>query len=154
MTDMDPRNRRIVRGGLAVLAVATAPIAIWATIAPHSFYDSFPGAGRSWVAPLGPYDEHLVRDVGAFELGLLVLAVFAVVVAERRVMQAALLAFAVAGLPHLLFHLFNTEPLSTGDNAASLAGLALLVIVPLALLPLTRARRATASEAGVAAGPP
>ena len=34
------------------------------------FYDDFPGLGRSWVAADGPYNEHLVRDVGALNLAL------------------------------------------------------------------------------------
>lgn len=128
-----------MRAGLVVLALPAAWVGIWATFAPRSFYDEFPGTSN-WVAPLGPYDEHLVRDVGAFELGLTVVAVFAIVTLERRLVQAALAAFLVSGIPHLVFHLSNTEPLSTADNAVSLAGLAVGVVVPLALLPLTRAR--------------
>jgi hypothetical protein len=128
-----------MRAGLVVLALPAAWVGIWATFAPRSFYDDFPGTSN-WVAPLGPYDEHLVRDVGAFELGLTVVAIFAIVTLERRLVQAALAAFLVSGIPHLLFHLANTEPLSTADNAISLAGLAVGVLVPLVLLALTRAR--------------
>jgi hypothetical protein len=92
------------------------------------------------VSPLGPYDEHLVRDVGAFELGLTIVAVFAIVTLERRLVQAALAAFLVSGILHLVYHLSNTGPLSTADNVLSLAGLAVGAIVPVALLPLTRER--------------
>jgi hypothetical protein len=131
-----------MRPALAVLAIPTAWVGLWATIAPRSFYDDFPGT-TSWVAPLGPYDEHLVRDVGAFELGLLVVTVFALVTLERRLVQAALLAALVAGLPHLVYHLTATGPLSTADNVLSLAGLAIPVVIPLVLLPRTRTKSPT-----------
>jgi hypothetical protein len=137
---MSSSRRKVTRAGLVLLAIPPAWVGIWATVAPRSFYDDFPGPS-SWVAPLGPFDEHLVRDVGAFELGLLVLALFAIVTVERRVVQAALVAAIVSGLPHLIYHLSNTGPLSTADNVLSLAGLAAPVVVALALLPLTRTER-------------
>ena len=37
---------------------------------PAAFYDDFPGLGRMWVAPDGPYNQHLVRDVGELNLAL------------------------------------------------------------------------------------
>jgi hypothetical protein len=126
-----------MRAGLATLSFVPAWIGIWATVAPRSFYDHFPG-WSSWVAPLGPYDEHLVRDVGAFQLGLLVVGLFALVTLERRLVQAALVASLVAGLPHLIYHLTATGPFSTVDNVLSLAGLAAPVAIPLLLLPRTR----------------
>jgi hypothetical protein len=135
-----PENR-LMRAGLAIIAIAPAWVGVWATFAPRSFYDDFPGTS-SWVSPLGPYDEHLVRDVGAFELGLLVVVLFALVTLDRRVVQAALLASIVAGLPHLVYHLTATGPLSTADNVLSLIGLALPVVIALALLPRTRSDRA------------
>jgi hypothetical protein len=57
------------RTGLAVLCVSQAWLAVWALLAPRSFYDDFAGGGRAWVSLLGPYDEHLVRDVGALATG-------------------------------------------------------------------------------------
>src|SRR3954453_20670567 len=139
---MDLSTKRALRPALAILAIPPAWVGIWATAAPRSFYDDFPGPS-SWVSPLGPYDEHLVRDVGAFELGLLVVALFALVTLERRVVQAALVAAIVAGLPHLIYHLTATGPLSTADNVLSLLGLAAPVVIALILLPRTRSDRAS-----------
>ena len=62
------------------------------------------------------------------------LAALAAIWMERRVIQAAAVALFVAGVPHLAYHLTTTEHYSTGDNVASLFGLALDVLVPLALL--------------------
>ena len=139
-------RRRAIRGGLVVLALPAALIAVWALVAPHGFYAGFPGGGHEWVAPLGPYDRHLVRDVGAFELALAALAVFAFVTLDRRLVQGTLIAFLVSGTPHFVYHATATDPLSTIDNVLSLAGLALGVVVPLALLPLTRIRSRTPEE--------
>jgi len=141
------RERKALRAGLVVVSIPAAQLAIWATVAPRSFYDDFPGGGRAWVSPSGPYNEHLVRDVGAFNIGLLVVAILAAVTLERRLVQASLLASIAAGTPHLIFHLTDTESLSTGDNIASLTGLFLIVAVPLALLPMTR-RRSEAAATG------
>lgn len=129
-----------MRLGLAILAIGPAWVGIWATAAPRSFYDDFPGTS-SWVSPLGPYDQHLVRDVGAFELGLLVVVLFALVTLDRRVIQAALLASIVSGLPHLIYHLTATGPLSTADNVLSLIALALPIVIALILLARTRSDR-------------
>src|SRR3954452_21736875 len=137
---MASSDRRLMRAGLAIIAIAPAWVGIWATAAPRSFYDDFPGTS-SWVAPLGPYDEHLVRDVGVFQLGLLVVVLFALVTLERRVVQAALVASIVAGLPHLIYHLTATGPLSTADNVLSLTALAAPVVIALILLPRTRSDR-------------
>jgi hypothetical protein len=134
---MNLATKRIMRPGLAIIAISPAWVGIWAAAAPRSFYDDFPGTS-SWVAPLGPYDEHLVRDIGAFQLGLLAVVLFALVTLERRVVQAALVASIVAGLPHLIYHLTATGALSTADNVLSLIGLALPVVIALILLPRTR----------------
>src|SRR3712207_2072212 len=54
-----------LRAGLLLLASAPLVVGMWALLVPHSFYDDFPLPGRNWVSTLGPYNEHLVRDVGA-----------------------------------------------------------------------------------------
>ena len=127
-----------------MLAVTPAWVGIWATAAPHGFYDQFPGGGHHWVTAVGAYDEHLVRDVGALYLGSLVLLGFAFVWLDRRLVQAALVSYAVAGLPHLIYHLTALDGFSTGDAVAEIAGLALNVVLPLALLPATRRKAVTA----------
>ena len=51
-----------------------------------------------------------------------------------RVVQVAAISLAVTGLPHLAYHATTTSHYSTGDNIASLFGLALDVLLPLAIL--------------------
>lgn len=67
------------RALLGYLAATGVPIGLWQLLWPRSFYVGFPGFGRAWVAVDGPYNEHLVRDVGGGTLALAALAVLALV---------------------------------------------------------------------------
>lgn len=134
MSDWTREQRRSLRGGIAVMAVTPAVVGMWATISPRGFYDDFPGLGHAWVSAVGAYDEHLVRDVGALYLGSLVLLALAWAWLDRRLVQAALISYAVAALPHLVYHCTALENFSTGDAIAEIAGLALNVVLPLGLL--------------------
>src|SRR3989304_4098891 len=52
-----------LRAGLGLLAVAAAVVGAWALAAPRSFYDDFPGGGRSWVSAGGPCNADPIRHV-------------------------------------------------------------------------------------------
>jgi hypothetical protein len=132
------RYRRDIRGGLLSLGLPLIAIGAWALLAPHSFYDNFPISDRHWVSGLGPYDEHLVRDFGSLLLALGLLQAWAAVQLSRTLVRVALVLGLVYAVPHLIFHASNTEPFSTGDNVVNIGVLALAVIVPVALLALTR----------------
>src|SRR5258706_14204293 len=67
-------SARVRRWMLLALALAGADTGVWATLAPRSWDDTFPGAGHHWLTVLGPYNEHLSRDVGGLYLALLVLS--------------------------------------------------------------------------------
>ena len=122
------------RLALGYLAVVALQIGIWAQFAPRSFYDDFPGLGRTWVSVDGPYNEHLVRDVGGLYLALAVLIVAAAVTLARPLVVTAAIATLVSGFPHLGYHLVNTDGLTGGDVVSSLFGLALFALVPVALI--------------------
>ncbi len=145
------RHRAPIRIGLVYLAITIGWLAIWILIAPRGFYDNFPGGSTHWVSALPPYNEHLERDFGAASLGLALLAALAAYWMERRVVQAAAITLLAAGLPHLAYHLTTTGHYSTGDNVASLIGLALDVAVPLGILYLASegAQRVPTGVAGV-----
>jgi hypothetical protein len=119
---------------LTIVALAQAEIGIWGLLAPHSFYTSYPGAGHHWVSALGPYNEHLVRDFAAMELGFAVLLLAAAIWFGRRLVLVAGTAFLTATLPHLAYHLTTTESFSTTDNTASLVGFALEIGLVLAAM--------------------
>ena len=145
MSDWTESQRQILRGGLALLAITPAIIGVWGLAAPRSFFDSFPGAGHHWVSALPPYNEHLLRDFAAAELGYVVLLVAAAIFMERRLVQVALVAWGVSALPHLGYHLTTTSHYSTTDNLLSIGGLTVEAALPFAMLLLTREpARATA----------
>ncbi|MDH3682080.1 MAG: hypothetical protein OEV40_19270 [Acidimicrobiia bacterium] len=131
-------SERWLRAALGYLTLFSLQVGVWALVAPQSFYDDFPGFGRVWVSVDGPYNEHLIRDVGALNLALAVVFVAAAVTLSRALILTAAGAAAVWGLPHLLYHLLNTDGLSGGDLVASLGGLVLFAAVPAALVVLSR----------------
>jgi hypothetical protein len=128
------------RALLASVAAAQAEIGFWAEIAPRSFYDRFPGFGHHWVAPIGPYNEHLVRDYAAAELGFTVLLAAAAVWFSRRFVLIAGTAFLVGTLPHFVFHMTTTGKLSSTNNVLELGAFAVeIVAVGAAMLIAVRA---------------
>lgn len=129
--------RTWLRVALAYLTLQNLQIGFWALLAPRSFYDGFPGLGRGWIAVDGPYNEHLIRDVGALNLALAVLFIAAALSLDRLTTRTAAVAALVWGVPHALYHTFNTEGLSTGDVVVSLGGLALYAAIPVAVLVLS-----------------
>jgi len=113
------------RLSLVVIAFGSLLVGVWAQAFPRSFYDDFPGLGRVWVAVDGPYNEHLVRDVGGLNLGLGVIAVWALAVGSVALARAVGAAALVYGLPHLLYHVTHLDPLDVGDAIANVVALAI-----------------------------
>jgi hypothetical protein len=117
------------RAGLILVAAAQTELGLWGLIAPHSLYRSYPGFGRHWISSLGPYNEHLIRDFAASELGFAVLLIGAAIWFGRTLVLVAGAAFLAATIPHLAYHLTTTDSLPGADNVASLAGFALEIAV-------------------------
>ncbi len=91
-----------VRVGMVLLAVPQLVIGIWAMLAPHSWYQSFPGVEPHLISADPPYNAHLATDAGigffCTGVGLLVAAAWG----RRSGVWVALvtfLAFAVAPCP-------------------------------------------------------
>jgi hypothetical protein len=57
--------RTLLRVTLAMVALTALLPGLQATLGPHGFFTGFP-FGRGWVQLLPPFNEHLVRDVGAY----------------------------------------------------------------------------------------
>jgi hypothetical protein len=75
---------------------------VWALPAPRAFYDGFPLAGHPRVAPLPPYNEHLIRDVVAFSLALTVVLAATARTLDRTMARVALVALSVYAVPHTI----------------------------------------------------
>ena len=125
---------RVVRVLLALMAASSGIIGLWALLAPRSFYDDFPGGGRHWVSADGPYNEHLVRDVGGLNLALTVVAVVAaiVLVAGARADRGG--GDAGFAIPHFAYHAAHTDLYSTSDSTAPLFSLGVAIVLPIVVL--------------------
>jgi hypothetical protein len=131
---------RVVRVVLAVWAIVSVQLGIWATFAPRSFYDDYPGFGREWVRVDGPYNEHLVRDFGALNLALAVVTIAALVSFGRPLVIAVAIAWLAWGIPHLVYHLRHLDVYATDDKVLNVSALAALPVLAVVVLVLTLQR--------------
>ncbi|HEY9909224.1 MAG TPA: hypothetical protein V6D18_16645 [Thermosynechococcaceae cyanobacterium] len=120
--------------GLWLLAVVPLVIGFWAFFASYHFYEIFPFPGRNWISTLGSYNEHLVRDYGANNLGFGVLLAATAILLERQLIQVALASWLAFAVPHFIFHLTQTHHFQLFDNVTQLGSLGFLVLLPIVLL--------------------
>jgi hypothetical protein len=130
-------RERAARVLLVALGAPALIIGAWAAFAPRSFYENFPGFGQLWVRPDGPFNEHLVRDVGELNLALAFVTLAAVVGCTPLVVRLVAGAWLVEGIPHLVYHLRHLDPLASDAKVPSIAGLVIVPVVALVLLALT-----------------
>ena len=120
--------RRVI---LVVLAISTVALGVWAYFGPQSWYATFPGFGRHWLSPHGPYNEHFVKDIGAGFLALTVLSCAALVYA------AVALAF---GVLHLIYHVQTLDMYDTQDKVLNVIALVIPVLLAASLFIPVRPR--------------
>ena len=124
-----------IQVGLWFLVVSGVMVGAWAQFFPQAFYDSFPGLGRSWVSADGPFNEHLVRDVGGLYLAITVVTIVAAFTKTRELILAAALGWLVSQVPHFTYHMIHLHVYSSMiDKAGNVVTLAMLVFVPAYLL--------------------
>ena len=100
--------------------------------APRSFFEDFP-IGRGWIsAGDANYDEHLVRDVGALFLALIVVTLWCAW--RRQAMAAVAIAWLVQGLLHLAYHVGHLDGLGGVDKAGLVVSLGLVPILAVVAL--------------------
>lgn len=145
---LEPALPGRVRVLLWLLALGNIGVGLQALFTPRSFYDDFP-LGRGWVRADGPYNQHLVRDVGSLNLALVVLVLAALFVGTRALARTAMVAWLVNAVPHFAYHLRHLSMNMAGsDKVGIVATLGFAVVAP--LLALWWMRRA-AEPAGVPA---
>jgi len=124
----------------------------WQQFAPESFYADFPGLGHHWVSPDGPYNEHLLRDVGQGNLAFGTVALVALLTGGIWLARATGLAAVVAGVPHQIYHQHNVHVLpTTTDEVLQTVTLSAVTASAIALVVL--AFRARPEQPGRAAQP-
>jgi nucleoside-diphosphate-sugar epimerase len=148
-----PRVGLLARIGLLLLALTSLELGIWATLAPQSFFKSFPGGGRHWVAVDGPFNEHLVRDFGGYNLALALLLIVALVVGSRLLVTTAAGAYLLFAVPHFLYHLLNLQVYDTSDKVANVFSLALSVVIPIAVIVAAQRTSVASSSRKLVASP-
>lgn len=112
---------------LAALAVTGLVVGTWALLAPASFFWDFP-LGQGWVATDGPYNEHLVRDVGGLNLALGIATATVLIAASPSGQSALAWGWLVNGIAHCAYHLHHLGPF---DTATALAVAAITASTPL-----------------------
>jgi hypothetical protein len=128
---MSMRLRQVV---LVVTAVIGLFVGGWAASAPRSFYDAFPGLGRIWVAVDGPFNEHLVRDVGALYLALAAAGLVAAATRSVAASRAVGAAWVVFSVPHLVYHAGHLAGFGLVDQVGQVVSLSSTIILGLPLL--------------------
>jgi hypothetical protein len=119
---------------IVIIAAGNALVGPWATLAPESFYDNFPGGGRHWVAVDGPFNEHLVRDVGSLNMALVAVAIAVLVRPSRYLIQVLAIAELVYSAPHFLYHATHLDHYGSTDKVALMVSLSVTILAPVALL--------------------
>jgi hypothetical protein len=110
-------------------------IGLWQAVLPDSFYADFPAMGHHWVSPDGPYNEHLLRDVGLGNLAIAAVAVVALRTGSVQMARAVGLAVVVVSLPHQLYHQAHVSVLpTTADQVLQSVSLAAVSLAAIALL--------------------
>jgi hypothetical protein len=114
---------------LALLAGTAMLVGVWAQFFPHGFYTSFPSIGGQWVAVDGPYNEHLVRDVGGLNLALAVVTIVALLHRTAVLVGTAALAWLVYSVPHLVYHSTHLELYDETDIVLMIDSLAMAAVM-------------------------
>ena len=126
-------NRQSIQTvALGLIAVFMLPAGIQAAFAPRSFFDDFP-LGRGWIAHEGDaYNEHLVRDVGALFLALIVVTVCTLW--RRLPTWPVALAWLVQGALHLTYHAGHLDGYDSIDKIGLIGSLVTVPVLALVAL--------------------
>jgi uncharacterized membrane protein len=136
-------RRRTERIALGAIAIMMLPAGLQAAFAPKSFFDDFP-LGRGWIAHDGDvFNEHLVRDVGALFLALIIVTAWTVW--RGGATRPVAVAWLLQGVLHFTYHVGHLDGYETVDKVGLVGS---LVAVPaLALVALWAGWSASPSDA-------
>ena len=110
---------------------------------PGSFYSDFPAVRPPWVAVDGPFNEHLIRDVGAMFLALGVIALVAAITGREGQARLAGLAWLVFSVLHFAYHVTHLHVYEAFDQWLNVVGqvASILIALTVVLIPPARAVR-------------
>jgi hypothetical protein len=119
----------LLRVTLAFVALSIAIPGLQATVSPSGFYEGFPFS-RAWVQMLPPYNEHLIRDVGNYEVAFAILFAWAAWRPSRELVIPLAAAWSVAALLHGTYHVLHLDGFGAGDAIALVAVLVSALALP------------------------
>ena len=116
------RSRSELAAVIAVGAFGALNVALgfWALIDPQSFFDN--------IAEFEPYNEHLIHDLGAFQLGIGAALLFALVWRGDAVL-AALGGGVVGATAHEIAHILDEDLGGKSSDPFTLGLIAVLLVV-------------------------
>lgn len=126
--------RRLHIFALAFSAFLGLFVGGWAYFAPQSFYDSFPGVLGSWVSVDGPFNEHLVRDVGAMYLALAAASIGGLLWRNQAVFRVLGIAWTAFGTLHFLYHALHLEHMTLESAIGEMVALGVSLLLGVLLL--------------------
>ncbi len=124
-----------VRLNLWYLVASNVFPGVWAAFWPHDFYTFFPhfGLGLRWVATDGPYNEHLIRDVGAFFLSMSVLPLLALLRPQLVAVRAVPFGLLLFNGLHLVYHVSHLHMVTPVNRYTSISALIGSLVLTLTL---------------------
>jgi hypothetical protein len=100
-TDERPSPAGWTRALAAAGGGAFLVFGVWAFADPESFFDR--------VAMFEPYNQHLLQDIGAFQIGLGAVLLLAVLIPGQDAMAVALLGTGVGSTVHVVSHIIGRD---------------------------------------------
>jgi hypothetical protein len=130
----------------AALALSAANVGVWAEFAPKSFYESFPMTGHHWISSLGPYNEHITRDIGGLYLALVTISAWTILRPRTEAFTMIGAGWLVFSIPHFIYHMFHLDRYGAADTIGNFVALGGTVI--LAALLMLPTSTSAAGDAG------
>ena len=129
------RTPATVLAGLWIMGLFGLYSGIQQQFLPRVFYDQFPGFGMTWVSPDGPFNEHLMRDLGGANLALTFLIFLAIARPTAYLVRGVAIAVLIAQVPHFVYHALHLDLLpNTVERVLQTASLAFILLVPILVL--------------------
>ena len=131
-----------VLAGLWLLGIFGVCAGLLQQFLPRAFYDQFPGFGMTWVSPDGPFNEHLMRDLGGANLALTFLIFLAIARPTAYLVRGVAIATLIAQAPHFIYHALHLDLLpNTLERALQTISLGLALLIPVVILIASRDMR-------------
>ena len=137
--DTQRRAPATVLAGLWLMGLFGLYTGLQQQFLPRVFYDRFPGFGMTWVSPDGPFNEHLMRDLGGANLALTFLIFLAIARPTAYLVRGVAIAILIAQAPHFIYHALHLDLLpNTLERGLQTVSLGLVLLIPVLILIASR----------------